>query len=112
MIYEKISLDKNEEDVYLEAYVPDTLKDFVKDAILVIPGGGYDCVCYDREGEPIALDFVGRGMAAFVLHYSVREKARFPRPLIQASKAMKYIKDNSERYIINPERVFPTYLTP
>ena len=25
MIYEKISLDKNEEDVYLEAYVPDTL---------------------------------------------------------------------------------------
>lgn len=108
MIYEKISLDKNEEDVYLEAYVPDTLKDFVKDAILVIPGGGYDCVCYDREGEPIALDFVGRGMAAFVLHYSVREKARFPRPLIQASKAMKYIKDNSERYMINPERVFAT----
>ena len=44
MIYEKISLDKNEEDVYLEAYVPDSLKDFVKDAILVIPGGGYDCV--------------------------------------------------------------------
>lgn len=106
MLYEKIPLDKDDENVYLEAYVPDTIKDFVKDAILVIPGGGYKMVCYDREGEPIALDFVGKGMAAFVLHYSVGEKAIFPRPLIEASKAMKYIKDNAEKYMINPERVF------
>lgn len=106
MIYEKIPLDNNDENVYLEVYAPDTLPGFLRDALLVIPGGGYGCVCYDREGEPVALDFVGKGTAAFVLHYSVGEKALFPRPLIEASKAMKYIKDNAKKYMIDPERVF------
>lgn len=108
MIYERIGLGDSDENVFLEAYVPDKTHNFVRDGLLVIPGGGYEYVSSDREGEPIALDFVQKGCAAFVLHYSVGEKALFPRPLIQASKAMKYIKDNAERYGIDPERVFAT----
>lgn len=110
MIFEKIYLEENNENVYLEAYVADKVGDFLRDAILVIPGGGYGNVCSDREGEPIAMAFMPHGFNAFVLHYSVasKEKRSFPAQLIQASLAMKHIKDNAEKYNIDPERVFVT----
>ncbi|MDP4117981.1 MAG: alpha/beta hydrolase [Bacillota bacterium] len=107
MIYEKIGLDKDDENVYLEVYKADALGARICDALLVIPGGGYE-FCSDREGEPIALSFLAKGINTFVLHYSVGEKAKFPRPLIEVSKAMKYIKDNAAKYNIDPERVFVT----
>lgn len=108
MIYEKVRLDENDENVYLETYIPDDIYGRIKDSILVIPGGGYEVVCNDREGEPVALAFAAKGFNAFVLHYSVKEKAVFPRPLIEASKAMKYIKDNAERFCADKDRVFVT----
>ena len=43
-------------------------------AILVIPGGGYGCVCEATEGEPIARKFNELGFHAFVLHYRVAPK--------------------------------------
>lgn len=105
MIYEKIRLDENNEDAFLEVYVADRVGSFTRNAILVIPGGGYKNVCSDREGEPIAMAFMPYAYNAFVLHYSVG-KQPFPIQLIQASKAMKHIKDNAEKYNINPEKVF------
>ena len=83
---------------------------FIRNAILVIPGGGYGVVCSDREGEPIALAFLPYGYNGFVLHYSVRESSEktFPAQLIQASMAMKHIKDHAEEYNIDPEKVFVT----
>lgn len=76
----------------------------------MIPGGGYYEVCSDREGEPIAMAFMPYGYNAFVLHYSVgsNSKKTFPAQLIQASKAMKHIKDHAEEYNIDPEKVFVT----
>ena len=57
MIIKKIPLIEGNESAYLTAYLADVKKP-VRDAMLVIPGGGYGCVCSDREGEPIALAFV------------------------------------------------------
>lgn len=108
MIYKKIQLDENDKEVYLEAYIADKVCGFTADAILVIPGGGYGCVCSDREGEPIAMAFMPYGYNGFVLHYSVNRKKKFPAQLIEASKAVKHIKDHAEEYNINPERVFVT----
>ena len=105
MIYEKIQLD---EEAYLEVFAAERVGDYVRKAILVIPGGGYACVCDNREGEPIALAFMPYGYNAFVLHYSVGGKRPFPTQLIQASKAMKHIRDNAEKYNIDPDKVFVT----
>lgn len=105
MKYEVIRLREDDPDVTLTTYVQD--ENWKKrDAILVIPGGGYGCVCSDREGEPIALAFTARGVNAFVLNYSVGAKALFPRPLADAFLAMAYIRDHAEEYCIDPERVF------
>lgn len=110
MIYKKIILDDNNPNVFLEVFATEKIEniDYVRNAILVIPGGGYGCVCSDREGEPIATAFMAQGYNAFVLHYSVGRTKTFPTQLIEASKAMKHIKDNAEEYNIDPNRVFVT----
>ena len=103
MICEKISLGENS---FVEVYAPEKPKQYKRDALLIIPGGGYGEICDDREGEPIALEFMQKGYSCFVLHYSVGKNARFPKPLIEASVAMKHIKDNADKYNINSDRVF------
>jgi acetyl esterase/lipase len=108
MIYKKIFLFPDREDVYLEAFVADPLPHYTRKAILVIPGGGYGEVCANREGEPIALAFMPYGYNAFVLHYSVARRRVFPEQLIESSAAMKHIRDNAEAYGIDPEKVFVT----
>lgn len=105
MLYEKIQLTEDKE-VYLETFVSPKVGNFVRDALLVIPGGGYGCVCADREGEPIAEAFLAQGFNAFVLHYSVGSKKPYPAQLIEASLAIKHIKENAVKYNINPDRVF------
>lgn len=108
MQIKRIPLSEEDNQVYLEAYIADKTSNYTRNAILVIPGGGYGYVCSDREGEPIALAFIAQGYNAFVLHYSVARtsKKTFPSQLIEASKAMKHIKDNSEEYGIDKEKVF------
>lgn len=105
MRYEKIELEGYGEKFFLEAYVADRVGDFVRSAMLVIPGGGYGCVCSDREGEPIAQAFMPYGYNSFVLHYTVGKKP-FPCQLIQASVAMRYIKEHASELCIDPARVF------
>ena len=108
MQIKRISLDEQDTQIYLDAYIADETDNYTRSAILVIPGGGYSQVCSDREGEPIALAFISHGYNAFVLHYSVTStnKKVYPSQLIEASKAIKHIKDNSKEYGIDPERVF------
>lgn len=97
--------------VTLTAYIAGTSKEMPynekRKAILVIPGGGYS-FCSDREGEPIALAYVNAGFNAFVLTYSVTNEgdARWPIPLIDASSAMKYIRDHADEFHIDPDYVF------
>ena len=106
MLYEKIALSDTDESVYLEVYVADKVRNFVRKPLLVIPGGGYRNVCSDREGEPIAHAFMPYGYNAFVLHYTVGRKKPFPCQLIEAAKAIKHIKDNAEKYNVNPDELF------
>lgn len=105
MIHKVIPLRKDDARVTLTTYIADERR-FLHDALLVIPGGGYGMVCSDREGEPIALAFLARGYNTFVLHYSVGEDAKFPRPLADASLAMQYIREHAEEFCIDPARVF------
>jgi len=104
MRFEKIMLD--DEGAYIDAYIADPTKRFTRKAILVIPGGGYGCVCSDREGEPIAHAFMPYGYNAFVLNYYTGKEKPFPIQLIQATKAIKYIRDNAEELGIDPQQLF------
>jgi acetyl esterase/lipase len=77
-----------------------------KDSVLIFPGGGYEALSTDREGVAIANAYFERGLNAFVLHYSIKEKAVFPRSLCDVSLAVSYIRAHAKEFNINPNRVF------
>ena len=103
MVYEKVKLN---DTAWLEVYVAEKIEGFVRKAILIMPGGGYCNICSEREGEPIAMAFMPYGFNAFVLHYSVGESHTFPQQLIEASVAIKYIKNHANKYNISSDNVF------
>lgn len=72
-------------------------------AVLILPGGAY-CWTSPREAEPVALRFVSRGYAAFVLDYSCAP-ASFPVSLREAAMAMRYIRENADHFEVNPHMV-------
>ena len=104
-ISEKIYFNDADDRVFLDVYAMHDEVNEIRDAVLVIPGGAYAGVSW-REGVYTALALVGRGVNAFVLTYSVGEHAVYPRQLTDAASALKYIKDNAERYHIDPNRIF------
>lgn len=106
MIYKRIYLIDNNTDVYLDVYCRDKNQYFNSKAILIIPGGGYSSVVSAKEGEPVALSFLAYGFCSFVLNYSVGMQNSFPSQLIEASLAIKHIKDHADEYGIDPEKVF------
>lgn len=99
----KIQLDRENENVYITAYVPDRIE-HERDAMLVIPGGAYQD-CSVREGEPIALAYSARGMMSFVLNYTICPDEPYM-PLLDASRAMAWIRNNAANFNINRDRVF------
>lgn len=106
MTVKRIYLEEGNENAWIDAYLADPVGNYVRRAMLVIPGGGYGAVCSDREGEPIALAFMAEGYNAFVLHYTVGRKKPYPAQLVEASRAMAHIRTHAAEYRIDPERVF------
>ena len=110
MIFETIKFTDKYDDTYLEAYLhshDDSLNINSRKAIIVCPGGGYTGLS-EREAEPIALKYFAAGLNAFVLRYSVREKAADFAPIVQACLAIKYIRENCEKLRVDKEHVFIT----
>lgn len=100
---EQIMLDEN---TRLDTYISDKNGWYTRKAILVIPGGGYEAVSNDCEGEAVGQAFVPYGFNFFVLQYSVDRTHSYPYQLIQASMAMKFIRDHAEEYGIDPEEIY------
>lgn len=71
--------------------------------VLILPGGGY-AYTSEREGEPVALRYLGKGLQAFVLSYSCAP-AVFPTALREAAMAMVYIRDHARELGVAPEKI-------
>jgi len=105
MTYKKVQLCPDKPWVTLE-YFGNELNGGPRDAMLVIPGGGYWCVCSDREGYPIAMAYYLQGMQSFVLTYSTNKQIdHYTQPLEEATLAMLYIRQHAEELGVG-ERVF------
>ncbi len=111
---EKFTLtETKDKKITLTAYIagatPDVPPSLNRKTVLVCPGGSYR-YCSNVEGEPVALAYLAAGFNTFVLDYSVtsenEEGKKFPGQLIEAAMAMKFIKDNAEKFHIDPEYVF------
>lgn len=81
------------------------LKQTPRRAVIVCPGGGYGMLS-EREAEPIAAQFLAAGFQTFILRYTVGEGAKDFQPLRQAALAIRYVRDNAEKYNIDPNYLF------
>lgn len=94
----------------LTVYLPDKSPEMpymdIRPGVLVIPGGGYS-MCSDREAEPIALAFLAKGYAAFVLRYTVGHNKGydFSMPMADVNEAMKVIHENADEWGIDKEKI-------
>lgn len=74
--------------------------------ILVIPGGGYSCVCHGYEGSDVAEVFRRLGFHAFVLDYRCgNDQSRYPAPQQDAARAMKLIRAHAQEFHVDPNHI-------
>ena len=99
---ETVILDPVRPDVTLTSYILPGCRP----AMLVLPGGGFYALA-SHEGDPFAIRFMSEGFNAFVLNYSIgKPKSFFPRPLTDVSAAIVHIRENAEKYCIDPDKLF------
>src|SRR5690606_32853305 len=92
----------------ISVYMPSSdVKD--KTAIIIFPGGGYHTLVKDREGEKVAKEFNKHGIVSFVLEYTLPSRlSGNNKPyaaLIDAQNAIKYIRERSYEFGIDPKKV-------
>lgn len=73
-------------------------------AILICPGGGYSHLAMQHEGYDFASWLAENGVTAIVLKYRM-PKQDFQIPLSDAKKAMIIIRENAEKWNIEPNKV-------
>ena len=106
MFYKTFSLSEKYPDATLTAFVCDPLPQVApRPAIVVCPGGGYGNLS-PREAEPIVRRFWGEGFNVYLLMYSVGEKAANYAPLIQASLAIKMVRERAEEDNSDPKKIY------
>lgn len=108
MLYETVQIWDKHPEATLTSYVltsDDELRYPPLPTVLVCPGGGYSYLS-SREAEPIAIQFLKEGYNVFVLMYSVGAGAADYTPAIEVALAIKYIRDNAEKYNVDPDRLF------
>ena len=91
-----------EEVPVLDIYIPE--KQTSPIAVVILPGGGYSHRAV-HEGKGYAEFLNANGIAAFVCQYRVSPH-RFPLPLLDARRAIRYVRANAESFGIDPEQVY------
>lgn len=97
---------REEEAADATAYLLDWGEDNLKKerpAVVICPGGGYSHLS-QREGEPVAMQYLSMGYHAFVLRYRVAP-ARFPEALWELALLVSQIRKHSKEWKVDPDRI-------
>ena len=74
-------------------------------AIVICPGGGYQGLAMDHEGEQYARWFNSIGVTAFVLKYRLGPKYHHPVELGDLQRALRTIRARATEFAVAPDRV-------
>lgn len=86
----------------LDCYLPEKKTSNI--AVVIFPGGGYNQRA-PHEGKGYAEFLCENGIAAFVCQYRVSPH-RFPLPLLDARRAVRYVRYHSEEFGIDKSKVY------
>lgn len=73
--------------------------------IVVCPGGGYVNLATDLEGTQVARWLNARGVAAFVLKYRLGPRYHYPAQLLDAQRAVRYVRSNAAADDLEPDHI-------
>ena len=85
----------------ITAYIPDNQT--ANCAIAILPGGAYYFRA-EHEGKGYAEFFASRGILTFVVDYRCYSD-KFPIPLLDARRAIQFIRQNSNHFGVNPDKI-------
>lgn len=78
-------------------------------SVIICPGGGYSILAISHEGYQIAEEFNKVGITAFVLKYRLPSDVimvdKTTGPLQDAQQAMKMVRENAEKWKLNPNKI-------
>lgn len=77
-------------------------------AMIVCPGGGYDILAYDLEGDEVCLWLNELGITAVLLKYRVPRREGRPKheaPLQDLQRAISYVRANASELNIDANRI-------
>lgn len=74
-------------------------------ALLHVHGGGWVMGNKNEQGKPLMKELAGRGWVCFDINYRLSPKAAFPAHIIDVKRALAWIRENAERYGIDPNFV-------
>ena len=74
-------------------------------AIVIAPGGAYRGLAANLEGRQVADWFAARGVTAFVLKYRLGNRYLYPTPLVDARRAMRFVRAHAAEFDIAPDRI-------
>ena len=80
-------------------------KSAVATGVIVFPGGGYGYLAKDHEGDQIARWLNSLGIQAFLLQYRIAPRYHYPAPVLDAQRAIRFVRAHATDYKIMPNRI-------
>lgn len=74
-------------------------------AVIICPGGGYGMLAITYEGYDVARWLNARGVAAFVLQYRLGPRYHYPVELLDAQRAIRYVRSHAAEDNIDPSHI-------
>ena len=84
-------------------------KNQITPAVIIIPGGGYSFLSFDKEGIEIANWFNSFGVSAFVLKHRLpgweAENCKSVSAILDAEQAIRLVRSKSKEWNIDPKKI-------
>jgi acetyl esterase/lipase len=84
---------------------PSAKENATRSAVVVLPGGGYSHLSEIKEGSDVARWLNSLGITAFVLKYRLGMKYHQPTQLLDAARALRYVRANADRWAIDRDKI-------
>jgi acetyl esterase/lipase len=99
------ALGTQDEDIPTLAAYPAPAARAAGTAVIVCPGGGYQHLAMDHEGDQVARWLNSIGVTAFVLKYRLGPKYHHPVELGDAQRAIRTVRTKAADYHVRPDRI-------
>lgn len=73
-------------------------------AVVICPGGGYNCLSIDKEGYQVASWLNSLGFQAYILKYRLKEFG-YPAPLQDVTRAIRHLRSHADPLGIQPTAI-------